>query len=473
LVNTQGHISKETAKSIHSIFENLLGTDQSIFSPKVAVSKDDQKKPPYLAVSDYYMEFVRSGLISVSRGKFEYLSGRDARISTPEHEQIKDVAAVVLAVGFDPLPSIAYLPPPVLATLAVSNNPINPILLAFHGTHHPAIPTLGFVGFYRSPYWGVMEMQARLITALWHNGGPASTHLPPSLASALSKDTSMLRTVSLRTDPRVSQFPMGDYVWLMSEFATALGLERSPPLGKMPMLPPRGDEMDILTPARYPSKNLTEEQQSEVLKSLRQTERTAWSGLSSGKFMAKAVFRSLAGKWKLERDLVSKLPSHPSGHFSGTAQFLLREATKEGREAEYNFLKGIGEHQGYEYLYIETGEFRAENGFTFQASRRYVWRYDERTDKLSVWFAKVDFPKMADYLFHDIKFKVADEEKNVEGTGTGTVGWCARADHLCEQDFYDVDYSFNFRAVNLRDWRLAYAVKGPQKDYTIDGWYER
>ena len=167
--------------------------------------------------------------------------------------------------------------------------------------------------------------------------------------------------------------------------------------------------------------------------------------------------------------------SATSGRFSGTVQFLLREATKEGREAEYNALKAAGEHQGNEYLYIEEGEFKASTGVSFRASRRYVWRYDEKTDKLSVWFAKVDFPKMADYLFHDIEFKVPTpaQEKSVEGSGTGPVGWCARADHLCEQDFYDVDYSFKFKAVNLDFWRLAYTVKGPKKDYTIDGIYSR
>jgi hypothetical protein len=222
--------------------------------------------------------------------------------------------------------------------------------------------------------------------------------------------------------------------------------------------------MDILTPARYPPKSPTAFQQAETLTSLQQTQATALAGLTSAKFVAKAVFRSLLGEWKLERALTSKLPSHPSGHFSGTAKFLLREGTRDGREAAFD----DGE-PGLEYLYIEEGDFRASNGFTFRATRRYVWRYDEKMDKLSVWFAKTDEQKRADYLFHEVEFLVP-EEGTEERDGEG---WKAKSGHLCVDDFYDVAYRFNFNAVNLLNWRLAYTVKGPKQDYTIDGVYSR
>ncbi|GAB1310690.1 hypothetical protein MFIFM68171_00900 [Madurella fahalii] len=466
LTNSQGHISPEAAKIVHSIYQAALGTDQSMFSPAVSISTSDTSDPPFLAVSDSYMEFVRSGLISVSHGKLETLSGRQATVS-PSNAQISDIAAVILATGFEASSSISFLPASVQKTLSLSPSDLNnTVALAFHGTHHPAVPNLGFVGFYRSPYWGVMEMQARFLTALWMAGGPSSPSLPRSLKDALSTDISIQQTINLRTDSHASQFPMGDYPWLMQEFSSALGLKISPHLGKMPTAPPAGKEMDILTPARYSSRFLTESQQAEVTKSLRQTETTAWAGLSSARFVAKAVFRSLLGEWKLERDLVSKLPSHPSGHFSGTAKFLLRDGTRDGRELDFDALGEDGD-PGMEYLYIEEGDFRADNGLTFRATRRYVWRYDERRDKLSVWFVKTDDQKRADYLFHEVGFLVPEDEE-VDGKG-----WEAKAGHLCVDDFYDVKYQFHFVAVNLRDWRLAYSVKGPKKDYVIDGVYRR
>ncbi|KAK4156643.1 hypothetical protein C8A00DRAFT_30496 [Chaetomidium leptoderma] len=471
LINSQGHISSEAAKIVHSIYETALGTDQSIFSPAVAVTAAHTGNPPYLTVSDHYMGFVRSGLIAVSHGRLQGLSGSEATVS-PSNDQISDIAAVVFATGFAASSSLTFLPTSVQETLSLSPSDLNnTVALAFHGTHHPDVPNLGFVGFYRSPYWGVMEMQARFLSALWAAGGPSSPSLPPALKKALSNDTSIERTINLRTDLQASQFPMGDYAWTMQEFATALGLERSPPRGKMPTLPPADKEMDILTPARYPPKSPTESQQTEVIKSLQQTEATAWAGVGGSKFVARAVFRSLLGEWKLERSLVSKLPSHPSGHFSGTAKFLLRNGTGDGREAEFDALGGEDGDPGLEYLYIEEGDFKASNGLTFRATRRYVWRYSEKTDKLSVWFVKTDDEKRADYLFHGLEFVVPKEEDGQRGENGK--GWEATAGHLCVDDFYDVGYQFNFKAVNLWDWRLTYTVRGPKKDYKIDGVYSR
>ncbi|KAL2161711.1 hypothetical protein VTH06DRAFT_8273 [Thermothelomyces fergusii] len=470
LTNLQGHISPEAAKIAHSRYQIALGTDQSIFSPDLAVTTAHTGNPPYLAVSQNYLDFVRSGLITLSRGKLTTLSGDKATLS-PSNEQIGDIAAVVYATGFEAAPSLSFLPASVKQVLSLSPSDLNnTVALAFHGTYHPDVPNLGFVGFYRAPYWGVMEMQARFLTALWAAGGPSSPCLPPSIKEALSKDTSIKRTLSLRANPRASQFPMGDYAWLMQEFAAALGLERSPHLGPMPRLPPHADkEMDILTPARYPSRSLTEPQRAEVLKSLASTEATVWASVRSGRFVAGAVFRSLLGEWKLERDLISRLPSHPTGHFSGTAKFLLRYATRDGRETDFDALTENGGDPGLEYLYVEEGEFTAPSGLTFRATRRYVWRYDEKRDRLSVWFVRTDDQKRADYLFHEIDFVVPDEGRG-EADGKG---WEAKAGHLCVDDFYDVKYQFNFRAVNLSDWRLSYAVTGPKKDYTIDGLYSR
>ena len=471
LTNAQGHVSTDAAKALHSIYETMLGTDQSDFSPNLAITNTDTDKPPYLAVSDTYADFVRAGLISVSHGKVESLTGSTLTIKTVRGEvgKVDDVAAVVLATGFEAASSISFLPPSVQEALSVVPSDLNTtVALAFHGTHHPAIPSLGFVGFYRSPYWGVMEMQARFVTALWAAGGPASLSLPPKMAVALGKDDSIERTLALRTDPRASQFPMGDYPWLMQEFARALDVDRIPPLGEMPRVPPADKSMDILTPARYPSKRSSEAQRTEVTKSIQQTESTAWSGVCLAKFVARAVFRSLLGEWKLERDLVSRLPTHPSGHFSGTAKFLPREATRDGREAEHDAALESGNDVGLEYLYVEEGMFTASNGLSFRATRRYVWRYDERKDKLSVWFVKTDDAKRADYLFHQVEFITPDTE-----TESASKTWRANAGHLCIDDFYDVDYRFNFKAINLKDWSLAYRVRGPKKDYLIEGTYRR
>ncbi|KAI1435323.1 hypothetical protein GGR50DRAFT_337067 [Xylaria sp. CBS 124048] len=507
LVDTQGHISVDAARKSNERYRTALGTDQSGFSPETKIDDELFDQPPFLAVSTHYMDFVRSGVIKPHRGRLANVVGTTATLSSNGHEEsITDVAAVVLATGFDPSPSISFLPPSVLEVLSHSPAHINlPVALAFHGTHHPTLPTLGFVGFYRAPYWGVMEMQARFVSRLFEEHATGNTSdLSSPLQTALAADDSIQRTLALREDPRCSQFPMGDYTFLMQEFATALGISMSPSMG--PMSPLVNDRpMDILTPSRYLRSGASDTQREQALQNLKSTQSTALAGLTGHKFIAAAVFRSLLGEWNLERDLVSKLPSHPSGRFVGTARFLLRAGTADGWEpipdVEGDESPGGPPNMGLEYLYIEDGEFTAAGtNLRFRATRRYVWRYDEVSDKLSVWFARTDDPSRADYLFHEVEFippppsssssssssptpetpthgnigkqgQQQPQQQRIEGRDGD--GWNAKASHLCIEDLYNVHYEFSFQAVNLRSWRLAYSVHGPKKDYTIDGVYRR
>ncbi|KAI1130256.1 hypothetical protein F5Y10DRAFT_236163 [Nemania abortiva] len=489
LVNSQGHISVDAARKFNSIYQTVLGTDQSVFSPETKIDGELLDKPPFLAVSMHYMDFVRSAIIKPHKGRLSNITGTTVKIeSDGGEESMTDVAAVVIATGFDPSPSISFLQPSVLEVLSHSpSHPSLPVALAFHGTHHPTLPTLGFVGFYRSPYWGVMEMQARFVTRLFqeHAEGKASAR-SPSFQAALKNDDSIQRTLALRDDPRCSQFPMGDYAFLMQEFATALGLTISPSIGTTPPLA-NGRPMDILTPARHVSSGASEAQREQATQSLKSTYNTAIAGLTGRAFIAAAVFRSLLGEWSLERDLVSKLPSHPSGRFVGTAKFLLRTGTADGREHKFPDSADAPD-MGLEYLYIEDGDFiAAGTNMQFRATRRYIWRYDEASDKLSVWFARTDDQACADYLFHELEFipppslavdsESGDQAQNQQNQQNQPEGqddrWRAKASHLCIQDLYDVHYEFLFEAVNLSEWKLGYSVHGPKKDYTINGIYRR
>ncbi|KXJ96057.1 hypothetical protein Micbo1qcDRAFT_192913 [Microdochium bolleyi] len=443
--------------TIHHVAQRPAWVLPLFTTPTTAIRGDLLDAQPYLAVSEQYLDFVRSGMIRVTAGKLAGISGSTATVK-PSNEQIDDVVAVILATGFDPSASLSFLPSSVLEAISYDPSNINlPAALAFHGTHHPSHPTLGFVGFYRSPYWGVMEMQARFVARLL-----ADTEPSVSIQHVLAHDKSIEHILSLRSDPRTAQFPTGDYPFIMQEFGKALDIRMSPPPGDLAL--PDGNTMDILTPARYPMPNLSPEQRDEVDRNLTSTNETALGGLTGAKFVAHAVFRSLLGEWILERDLVSKLPSHPSGRFVGTAKFLLREGTTDGRTLRPE------SDPGMEYLYIEDGDFTASNGMKFRATRRYVWRFDDVTDTLSVWFARTDDSSRADYLFHNVEFITPDKAQR---GAPAPQGWQAKASHLCIDDMYNVQYNFNFKAVNLQDWRLAYTVKGPKKDYTIDGTYRR
>jgi hypothetical protein len=128
------------------------------------------------------------------------------------------------------------------------------------------------------------------------------------------------------------------------------------------------------------------------------------------KFLSRAVFRALQGKWSLQRTITSRIDTFPSGTLHGTANFLPRSPTG-GADMEH--------------LYFEEGEFRPSWGGTMHAKRSYVYHYVEATDTMNVWFAKSDY-KTSDYFFHELEF-LQPKSSSMEGEP-----WRAKSSHLCK-----------------------------------------
>jgi hypothetical protein len=318
-----------------------LGTDQSEFgTPCLAIQGETRSKVPYVSVGDGYLEFVRSQKIKVMRGKVE--SGSENKLTIKDGDDshaTDDVAAVILATGFDATPSLDFLPKEMLESLKFDpNSDAFPLELNMNSTINNKIPSLGFVGFYRSPYWGVMEMQARYLSKLWSGNAKA--------ASALAEDTTLDSMLQLRTDPRRAQFPMGDYAYLMESFSTIMDIKRTGP----------EERTGLVLPSRYlpDSASEAEKQESKTARDI--IDNTLHDSAKSGKYVARAAFRAMQGDWKLERTITSRIETYPSGTLSGNAFFKPRFPTEKGFDLEY--------------LYLENGEFSAANGLKFGAKRR-------------------------------------------------------------------------------------------------------
>lgn len=488
LANTQGSLSVEQAKNLNDIFCQTLGGAQEDFGSALDMRRKGLfDQPPLLAMSEHYNEFVRLGRIHPLRARVASFSGKECTIAASEYSEerldhaVRDVAAVVLATGFSASVSLSFLTEEVKARLgyqdpaALSKNRGHVLSLAFHSTFHPGAPGLGFVGFYRSPYWGVMEMQARFLATMFSRS-LSREPLPDSLQSALADDTSGAHMTALRRDPRITQFPMGDYIWLMDQFAKALDIQIfQPDVDKpMPPTPPGNLPIDVLTPARYISPDANMQQIAEAQEALRQTRETIIGGLTQRKFLAHAVFRSLHGGWRVERTHSSPKYADQNGHFQGKVTFHLREGTADGRAPDKSS-SSADTDLGFEYLLIEEGNFTLATGFQFQTTRRYIWRYDEAKDKISVWFVLPDDSTRAEKLFHELDFPVPPGDgQQQQADGAGKAAVCdASGGHLCEQDYYTSRYNFKFNSVKMDDWSLDVAVNGPRKDYTTAGVYKR
>ena len=176
------------------------------------------------------------------------------------------------------------------------------------------------------------------------------------------------------------------------------------------------------------------------------------------KTLCERVFDALVGTWSIEREIKSALPTSPSGSFSGEAHFNNRPPTARKFDKEY--------------LYIENGKFTSDQGLILTATRRYVYRYERVLDLISAWFVKPDDNAVVDYLFHEIRLNDGKNECPHDSLQADQV-IKASSYHLCVKDHYTPSYVLHLMGVHLKDWKLAYGVNGPQKDYIAEATYAR
>lgn len=95
-------------------------------------------------------------------------------------------------------------------------------------------------------------------------------------------------------------------------------------------------------------------------------------------------------------------------------------------------------------------------------SRRYVYRYSEQDDEISVWFVSAMDGETVESLFHELKF----DDGGGDACRETSHFWSAKAYHLCQADQYHSEYLFQFRGAVLEGWQLQHHVHGPRKVYT-------
>ena len=305
-----------------------------------------------------------------------------------------------------------------------------PFLLAKGSMYSSAVPELAFVGFYEGPYWGVMEMQARMVAERWVDRSEDKRDdysVPMAIRDGIKN-----------RDLSIPQFWMADYVGLVEEFSRDAGCRRNDGCFD--------GQTGPLFPARYTGQgsdlNGAEQQVREVRDLLDAAQ-------NEGRCVAAAAFRAMQGQWKLHRKITSRNTSAPGGILEGTAHFHPREPTAPGFSGEY--------------LYIEEGMFMMDNGYAFSAKRRYIYRYGEAKDAITAWFVQED-GESAEKFFNQLVFERPTSEDR---------GWIAKGSHWCDPDQYNSSCEFRFRGCDLEELGITYEVKGPNKDYTHESWYRR
>ena len=428
---------------VHGFMQSVVGGDQSDISPSLAAPKGEKRGTAYVTLTESYPEYVRSGLVEIVPGRVrQIVDGGGGTVSATvtidgEQTTLDDIVAVIYATGYTPLPALDMLDDETKAAIAYDRDSLRlPMILEQWQTSAKDVPNLSFLGFYEGPYWPMMEFQALLTAHRWLTGTTCDQRWYER-----REGLSALRYNMQQKSPAVPQFWFSDYVGYLEDIAEVLNLDRNHRRF--------GDREGCTSPARFLSPTTARSESDAVMDDLH----TIWNDcILHGRFVARAVMRAFQGNWTISRKIQSTRGSFPSGSLEGNASFHPRIPSSQGYDLEY--------------LYIESGDFTTSTGYTMPATRRYVYRYQEESDTLSVWFVKPDSPLEVDYLFHNLGFLKPAEAKKL--------GACvARADHLCVDDMYDTQYRLPMTGIALRDFEVTHTVKGPDKDYVATTMYSR
>ena len=436
-----GQQPPEVRNIAHNYLQGLVGGDQADLNSDALVAPSGQAKgSAYVALSESYPEFVRSGLIQAIKGRVSSINPSQHSALIDDGTKLENIGAIIYATGYTPSPALDFLAVDIKETLHHDSESMRlPLILEQWQTMSSAVPTLSFLGFYEGPYWGIIEMQAKLTCQRWL-GSETAAQRPFEERDKLLE----LRQAMKAKADNVPQFWFGDYLGYMEDMAKQLSLTRND----------RGFEQRQGNPsmARFSTDGETLSANNDTVLELQQVWRDC---LDNGKYVARAVFRALQGRWKINRRISSRDQNY-SGLLEGEASFHPRFPTQDRSSASFDF----------EYLYIETGTFISASGLRLQASRRYVYRYSEADDRLSVWFVKPEADYEVDYLFHNLEFLPPSEAKEQ--------GACvAKADHLCVDDMYWTQYRVPLKGIWLPEFELRHRVQGPAKDYTATTQFTR
>lgn len=177
--------------------------------------------PPHVAVSDDFLDHVISGAIILKKGQTLSIGQSGPIIEGHGEQQVDDV---IFCTGYQA--DLDFLNPPTRATLNYApDNQLVPFI-STDGTTHPDIPNLGFVGVYRSPYFGIMELQARMLMM--------------QFSGMIRRDTThdgIAFSQHLRRQKINEQFPYGGYVTLSDRFAHRIGVLDDTPALEGPIIP--------------------------------------------------------------------------------------------------------------------------------------------------------------------------------------------------------------------------------------------
>jgi len=433
-------LTPESCRTKNEKLKTIFGPRQDRILP-VPESNFDQ--PPSVAISDLFLDLVSNGSIQVVNGRLEGLTddktgirvsrqtkGPNGSDSLLEDEEVlAGVTHLICCTGFSPdlksccgtecdgdSESSGSSKSSILETIEYNSKDDFSPMTTYLETLHPDLPNLAFVGMYRGPYMGAVELQARL--AAEHIGGKSSGLSGESLQKGL-EISNAIRNPSLKP-----QFPRYDYLGFLDSLSGSLSLEQQS------QFPTENQSAgDMVVPAFYQADtDLAQTAQAQLLNEVDKAQ--------SGSNLPGVVASALVGNWSFERDIV---------HFANRGKAIAQRQYIHGK---VNYSRS----KDHKYVrYREDGLFEISPTKSLPVFREYDYICTEG-GALELFFVENG---ETTYLFLSLKFQHQDKDGY----------WVATNDHLCIKDLYKANFRVKLDGLAATEVIITYRVQGPAKDY--------
>jgi dimethylaniline monooxygenase (N-oxide forming) len=194
--------------AIAKYFQQMFGNPGDVHE---ALRAPVDGTPPHVAISDTFLGHVASGAIIPVPERVSSLRA-DSVVTTAGRSVFVD--AIIFCTGYET--DLSFLPPAAKAIIDYDASDKLVSHIAYLTVMHPELQSIFFVGQYRSPYFGVIELQARWAAMVLAGELPRPA---PFAVKAGLKTEHAIR--ALRPRP---QFPHSDYVLFADSIARELGV---------------------------------------------------------------------------------------------------------------------------------------------------------------------------------------------------------------------------------------------------------
>jgi hypothetical protein len=452
-------LTPESCRKRNQQLQELIGPRQQNILPVSSSSSSSSSyfdEPPTVAVSDYFLDLVADGTIEVIQGRAEGITedgtgliiSRDKKNGKTNDNNDDDDGRVKASIKTTLLPNVTsvicctgYLPDlesccgrlddddddgdlSILKTIEYDPNDTFSPMTTYLETLHPKLTNFAFVGMYRGPYMGVVELQAKLAAKVMSGKVTVSSN---EFQKGL-ETSRMIRNQIASVRP---QFPHSNYVGFMDTLARSLLISNNNDEENFPKY--NLDVGNFISPAFYQSfDSIAKLAQKEIDDEIEKG--------NCGYYLPRVLASALIGSWTFQRNIV---------HFPGNQQSdYIHGSVRYSRSKQLDYV-----------LYREDGLYKISDTKSLPVFREYEYvpSFSQDDDGKALSALELYFVEggKRTYLFLSLKFQHQDEDGY----------WVATNDHLCVKDLYKAKFRIKLDGLTASEVIITYRVKGPSKDY--------